>query len=235
MFFFAKLLLNFFDKFTQNQIFRFIKSVLNNKINVLMDVGSHRGEYINSISKKFIIGKIYGFEPNPNSYKLLLKNTVKYKNLELLNFAADISDGTKTLNINIESSSSSINQLNEKSKYFKRKYFFFNFLKNKNFSTPVEIKTISLSSFIDKNKLDIVDLLKIDTEGFEYNVIRGLKSNLNKIKLLHLEHHFDDMVIKNYKITDIHNYLVNNNFKKVFKIKMKFRKSFEYIYKNINL
>ena len=89
-----------------------------------------------------------------------------------------------------------------------------------------------MSDFIEKKKLDIIDLLKIDTEGFEYNVIKGLGSNLNKIKLLHLEHHFDDMVIKNYKLTDIHNYLVKNNFKKVFKIKMKFRKSFEYIYQN---
>ncbi len=40
------------------------------------------------------------------------------------------------------------------------------------------------------------------------------------------------MIIKKYKFTDIHNLLKKNNFEKVFKIKMKFRKSFEYIYKN---
>ena len=40
------------------------------------------------------------------------------------------------------------------------------------------------------------------------------------------------MVLKNYKLSDIHNYLIQNNFKKVFKVKMKFRKSFEYIYLN---
>ena len=43
------------------------------------------------------------------------------------------------------------------------------------------------------------------------------------------------MIIKKYKFTDIHNLLKKNNFKKVFKIKMKFRKSFEYIYKNTKI
>ena len=41
------------------------------------------------------------------------------------------------------------------------------------------------------------------------------------------------MIIKSYKLSDIHNYLNDKNgFKKKFKIKMKFRKSFEYLYLN---
>ena len=75
-------------------------------------------------------------------------------------------------------------------------------------------------------------MLKIDTEGSEFNVLKGLNKSIKKVKLVHFEHHFDDMIIKNYKLTDIHEYLLNNNFEKIFKIKMKFRKSFEYIYKN---
>ena len=83
-----------------------------------------------------------------------------------------------------------------------------------------------------KKKIDKIDLLKIDTEGYEFKIIKGLEKNISKIKLIHLEHHFDDMVLKNYKLSDIHNYLIQNNFEKVFKVKMMFRKSFEYIYSN---
>ena len=43
------------------------------------------------------------------------------------------------------------------------------------------------------------------------------------------------MIEKNYKFSDIHSYLVKHNFNKVFKIKMMFRKTFEYIYCNNNL
>ena len=40
------------------------------------------------------------------------------------------------------------------------------------------------------------------------------------------------MILKNYNFRDINNLMVKNNFKQIFKSKMKFRKSFEYIYIN---
>ena len=40
------------------------------------------------------------------------------------------------------------------------------------------------------------------------------------------------MLIKEYNLSDIHNYLIKNNFYKILKCKMKFRKTFEYIYCN---
>jgi len=84
------------------------------------------------------------------------------------------------------------------------------------------------------NKIDKIDLIKIDTEGYELNVLKSLEKKIQNIKIIHFEHHFDDMIIKNYNLTDIHNYLTENGFAKFFKVKMKFRKSFEYLYVNKN-
>ena len=39
------------------------------------------------------------------------------------------------------------------------------------------------------------------------------------------------MIKKGYKFKDINNLLIKNNVKKIYKAKMPFRKSFEYIYK----
>ena len=39
------------------------------------------------------------------------------------------------------------------------------------------------------------------------------------------------MIKKNYKFSEIHDFLSLNGFKRVFKIKMPLRKSFDYIYK----
>ena len=44
------------------------------------------------------------------------------------------------------------------------------------------------------------------------------------------EHHYDNMIKKNYTFSDINAHLKNNNFKKVLKLKMPFRKTFEYFY-----
>ena len=154
--------------------------------------------------------------------------------IELFNFGASNNSGNILFNENIESSSSSINELNKESNYYKKKFFFLNFLNSNEVTKKIQIQVVTLSEFIIENKINTIDLLKIDTEGYEFQVLQGLKDKINNIHLLHFEHHFDDMIIKDYKFSDIHNFLVENSFIKFFKIKMKFRKSFEYIYMNKN-
>ena len=105
---------------------------------------------------------------------------------------------------------------------------------NKSITKPIKIKITTLGNFIETQDIKSIDLLKIDTEGYELKVIEGLGKEIKKIKYIHFEHHFDDMIIKNYNLSNIHDYLKKNNFKKIFKVKMKFRKSFEYIYENEN-
>ena len=75
--------------------------------------------------------------------------------------------------------------------------------------------------------------MKIDTEGFEFNVLKGLNDNdFKKIKFIYFEHHYDLMINKGYSFSDINNLLTKNKFQRKYKIRMKFRKSFEYIYEN---
>ena len=94
-----------------------------------------------------------------------------------------------------------------------------NFLNKKKITTRINVQVKRLDQFIINNQIDIVNLLKIDTEGYEFNVLKSLGNKLTKVKIIHLEHHFDDMIIKNYKLSDIHELLIKNGFKKYFKIK----------------
>ena len=94
---------------------------------------------------------------------------------------------------------------------------------------------ITLNQFMVQNKILHVDILKIDTEGYELNVLKGLADSYKFVKFIYFEHHYDNMIKKNYTFSDINNILLKFGFKKVYKTKMIFRKSFEYIYKNNNL
>ena len=94
----------------------------------------------------------------------------------------------------------------------------------------IEIKT--LDSFIVSENINCIDLLKIDTEGYELKILSGVSKNFKIIKYIYFEHHYDNMIDKGYVFSDIHNLLKEYDFKQVFKIKMPFRKTFEYIYKN---
>ena len=230
----VKFILDLFDITTEIKIKKFFKKIFLNKINIIIDVGSHKGEYILNIIKNFHYNKIYCFEPNPKIFNILKKKISKQQNIELNNIGVGNIEGSEILNENLESSSTSINQLNTSSKYFKKKYFFLNPFQNKSITKPIKIKITTLGNFIETQDIKSIDLLKIDTEGYELKVIEGLGKEIKKIKYIHFEHHFDDMIIKNYNLSNIHDYLKKNNFKKIFKVKMNFRKSFEYIYENEN-
>ena len=228
-----KLLLNFFDYFTQKKILNvFKKEIDTRKSIVVIDIGSHKGEYIRSIIKNFFIEKIYSFEPNIEIFEILKKNFQNEKKIVINNCGISQEEGFINFNKNLESSSSTINKLNENSKYFKKKYLLLNFLNLKKVSEKIKIKVIRLENYLKKEKIKKIEILKIDTEGYEYQVLKSLGDNIKNIQLVHFEHHYDDMIIKEYKFKDIHNFLTLNGFTKIFKIKMNFRKSFEYIYKN---
>ena len=232
---YIRLLLSIFDYFTQKKILSNIKKILNNNIDTVLDVGAHEGEFALSLNKSFNIKKIISFEPNKKIFSKLKNNTKRNSNIEIVNSGVGEKKERKNLNVNVESSSSSINELRIDSNYYKKKFFLTNLFKGNVIEEKVSINVIKLDDYINENKIENIDLLKIDTEGFEFNVLKGAHKNLEYIKIIYFEHHFDNMIIKNYNLSDIHNYLFEHGFKKYFKIKMKFRKSFEYIYINETL
>ena len=65
-------------------------------------------------------------------------------------------------------------------------------------------------------------------------VLLGLEKYLKNVSLILFEHHYDNMIIKNYTFSDINDLLKKNQFKPIYKYKMPFRKTFEYLYKKID-
>ena len=95
----------------------------------------------------------------------------------------------------------------------------------------IKIKVETLSDYLDKNNINRVGFLKIDTEGYEYEILKGMVNKIKSVDIIMFEHHYDNMIKKNYTFNDINELLKQNNFKQIYKSKMPFRKTFEYIYK----
>jgi methyltransferase, FkbM family len=230
-------ILKYFDLYYQLKLFKFLKSQNYNTFYIFFDIGAHMGESIILFSKNFKINKIYSFEASPLNFAKLQKNKSKiqsnFKDLEinLENYAIGNDQNKVVMKQLNESSSSTIKGINQQSKYFKKKFFFLNFIKKKKFFHNLEVNQIKLSDYMEKKKILKVDFLKIDTEGYEFNVLLGLGKYLQKVSLIMFEHHYDDMIKKDYSFGDIHDLLKKNNFEQIYKYKMPFRKTFEYIYK----
>ena len=227
--------LDIFDFFYRLNLVNFLKKNNILKFDTIIDVGAHKGESIKFFNKYFKVNKIYSFEPSPLNFQYLQKciKSKKFKSSVILeNFGLGIRSEKKNLNQTFESSSSTFNEINYDSKYFKKKKKLLNFFSNKEFTSKIEVNIISLKNYLIDNKIKKIDLLKIDTEGFEFDVLSGLEDEIKKIKFIFFEHHYDDMYIKNYKYSDISKLLKKNNFKILHKNKMPFRKTFEYLWSN---
>ncbi len=227
-------LLNFFDYFQQKKIIKLINNKFLKPL-VVFDVGAHHGETIRLFLKKLKIEKIYSFEASPKNFEVLKRKISKNqinKKVEIFNLGLGDKISKNYINQVIESSSSTINQLNEGSKYFKKKKRILNVKEQDVFYHKIPISILTLDSFVEKHNVKNIDLLKIDTEGYEFNVLKGALKYSQRIKLIYFEHHYDDMIVKNYKFGDIHKLLHDKGFKMIKKSKMLFRKSFEYVYEN---
>ena len=228
--------LNFFDYFHKKKIRNFFRDNNLSKFELVIDVGAHKGESIVYFLENFDVKNIISFEPSPINFEILKKNCQKFKsqfknsNISLENFGLASKKGILQLNQHYESSSSTIIDIKENSNYLKKKNKFLNI--KDNFHKLVDIKVITLNDYIVQKDIKNIGLIKIDTEGYEFEVLLGLKDAFKYVRCIMFEHHYDDMLQKNYTFSDIHNLLKDKKFKQIFKVKMPFRKTFEYVYIN---
>ena len=59
------------------------------------------------------------------------------------------------------------------------------------------VEIVTLKNYCQKKNIDKIDVLKIDTEGSEYDVLVGLGENIKNVKCILFEHHYDKSLIKN--------------------------------------
>tara|TARA_A100001011_G_C13674116_1_gene580845 strand:- start:167 stop:538 length:372 start_codon:yes stop_codon:yes gene_type:complete len=85
-----------------------------------------------------------------------------------------------------------------------------------NYIDKYSVKTSSIDIFFKKIKFKNC-LLKIDVEGFEYNVLEGSKNKIGEVNYILIENQFGNLY-ENKSFNEIKNYL----YKKRFKVLKKF-------------
>ena len=228
------LLLHFFDLidefYHQKRIEKFIKK---NKIKIktFIDVGAFEGKYTDLILKIQEKCKVIMIEPQ-SKYYLLLKE--KYKNnhlIKIMKIGISDKETLLKLKINKHEITSTFSQFNDTNKYLNYKAILFN-SNLKNMTTNSEnIEVFPLSLILQKNNLDSIDLIKIDTEGHEYEVLYGAGDYIKKINYILVEFHIDK-IYENYNSDKIHNFLLENDFTLQKKFSFPFTTWEDRLYKN---
>lgn len=201
-----------------------LKNLISNPKPCIFDIGANNGSSIYDFKSWWPESTIHCFEPQHECYASLEKTAAEFdKGSIYINMSAvgnttsknasfythDINSGISGFNkININSNDSiKINDLHEKGEAEINKY-----TEMLNHNREVEI--IRLDEYIDAIDPNLhIDFLKIDTQGYEPEVLDGLGDKLKNVDVILTELMFFDFYERSLSFSDIEKYLLKYNFK----------------------
>lgn len=130
-----------------------------NSNDVFYDIGAFIGVHTMFVSQK--CSKVIAFEPSARSYEILGKNIELngFKNIVPINIALGESHGEATMSSN-DLSVYKINNDNSRGIFNEK------------------VRMAKGDELVDEKKLPLPNIVKIDVEGYEYSVIKGLEKAL---------------------------------------------------------
>ena len=156
----------YYEEGLTNMILRYLKPAM-----TFCDVGAHFGFF--SLLASAIVGgkgRVYSFEPTPETYSVLLKNTKEKTNIITNNIALFSSKTILPFN-NYGLRYSAYNS-------FSQARLDDNILK-KVVPQRITVNTITLDEYTENNNIKL-DFVKIDAESAEYEILKGMKKILSK-------------------------------------------------------
>jgi len=168
--------------------------------NIVVDVGANIG--LHTLNMARIVGntgQVFAFEPDPSNFETLKKNVKinNYKNIILEQKAVGDKHGRTTLYQSDHPGKHRIFPQTEQAK------------------SQVQVELTNLDNYFDSDMIDKINFIKIDVEGLEFSVLKGMKNilkNSKKIKIL-FEFMPENTMEVGFTPIELLNYLTSNNFK----------------------
>jgi len=136
---------------------------------VIFDIGAYVGDITRTYRDTFPGASIYSFEPFPDSFAKL-SQSVEGEGVKCYQMAICEVDGRTKLQVNSDPTCNSLFPRPEAgAKYYPDEA--------ENIG-QVEVETLTLDSFCNRENISEIDILKLDVEGAETRVLRGASSKL---------------------------------------------------------
>ncbi len=168
----------------------------------IIDIGANYGTYSFFLSKLYPQAKIFAFEPATGSYNILKKIIRRFNLNNVIPIKKGLGSKEETKEIITPMHYTIIAYIGNK-----------NMQKNKEDDSE-EIEITTLDNFVKKNKIQRIDFIKCDVEGFELSVFKGAKKTLRKFKpVVFVE--IEERHTKKYKINpqDVLDFFKNIGYK----------------------
>lgn len=150
-------------------------------IKTVVDVGANIGQFAKEARELFAEAQIYSFEPLASCYQTLTEKFMNDKNFKAFNFALGEREGEIEIHKSDYSPGSSILRMKKEAQEL---------FPHITEQADEKIKIKRLDDLAIGEGLSKEILIKIDTEGYEKNVIEGGMSTIKKAKVIVIENSY---------------------------------------------
>lgn len=181
--------------------FKDIKRLMpSDKPGVLFDIGANSGQSVRTFKNLFPDSFIHSFEPSPSVYAELAEAVKIYDNVSINNVGVGSASGQMTF---LENSQS------EMSSFLKPGKMGWGRVEKE---TLVSVTTVD--EYCETNGISFINLLKIDTQGYEFEVLKGCQKLMRKdrIQMIYMEVNFAELYEGLPGFDELFRFLVDNNF-----------------------
>lgn len=147
---------------------------------VIIEAGAYEGVESVGMAKKWPEGLLYCFEPIPELYNKMIFATKDCKNIKTYPYAIGNTVGFAKMYVSeypyqpgVPSQSSSLLEPKEHLKYSDVK-----------FSNTISVPITTFDNWAKENKIDHVDLMWLDMQGFELNALKASPDILKTVKVI---------------------------------------------------
>ena len=171
------------------------------------DIGACVGESLDRFND---FDLVYSIEPCKWSYAKLKIAAKKYPNVKCHNIGISDENGSHLFFFHDHYQFSSFLDIDLSSKFVhvcaKLNHNFNNII------SKYVVITKRLDTFMQENKIDHIDFLKIDTQGYDFKVIKGLGERLKDIKEIEVEVQIIPLYKGSFTKQELIDYMILNNF-----------------------
>lgn len=174
---------------------------------LILDIGANEGQFAQSVLSKGCRIPIVSIEPLTSVHSRLESNSKRFRNWSVYPPVA-IGSAISTMNINVSKNTVSSSLLNMEPLHLKVE-------KSSAYTgtQPTDVVTIdhilAESPLVEKSDI----LLKVDTQGFELEVLRGSRVSISRIKYVLIELSFEDLYENQARWHEVATYLDQAGFR----------------------
>lgn len=203
--FFRELFLGFSDsRITATS--RFTQLCASHQIEFIADVGANVGQFSKDVRRHGFKNHIVSFEPASHSFQSLKKNFVNDSNWQGMQLGVGSKPDKLTINISANSGLST-SFLGMDSSHLEN-------FPNSAYIASEEVDVITLDGFFESQDFNPGKIaVKIDVQGYELEVLRGMRRYLPEIKLLMMEISLVSLYLGEPKMIEVLSFLESHNHK----------------------